>query len=292
MPGVVLIAPAGTGKTELARSVAGYTGNFSKNARPTNFHMILAGRGCVGPLHEALTSANECDVLFVDEVHALDRDAAELLYPAIETFETVAMGQDGRLDRGHLQPIAPISVILATNCPGAMPAGLRSRVIPLTLDPYSVDELRVIAQRVGKECGLKLTPQAARVVAERSSGTPRHVEQMMRVLASVRDGRMTQAQVEASLHELLGLDGNGLSHLQRIVLGALAVAPRGTLTAERVVQTVGLDARFVRNDIEDPLQRRGFLEIDAGRTRHITDAGRRAIAQGVAYAGSGSEAVP
>ena len=278
VPHLALIGAAGTGKTELARSLAAFLGNFSATSRPTNLHTIHAGPGCLMQMHDALVSAKPMDLIFVDEAHALSAPDAEILYLAIDRDETLAVKEDGRLDRGQFEPIAKVTVVAATNRPGSLPSAFRSRILELELGPYSMRDLRVIAERVGVDNKLQLTPQAARVVAERSNGTPRHVEQIIRLVASIHEGRVTQGELEAALEAHLGLDALGLSPHQRRVLVLLARAPDGALRAEQLVHQVGLDAFYVRTELEGRLQRRGLISVTGDHVRRITDAGRKAVA--------------
>lgn len=273
LPPVMLVGPAGSGKTALAEAVARHLRGEADGAN--NLHVVHAGRRSLLALRETLTQANEGDVLFVDEAHALDQQDAELLYLAVDQQETLGLNGD-RIDRSVHIPIAPVSIILATNLPGSVPKALRSRALQIELDDYTERELREIGTRVATSHGVELTPQAAKLLAQHSTGTPRSVEHLVRLVASLGGpSRATKAHIARTLKKGLGHDQHGLRPIQRRLLEHLAATPDGTARAEQVAAILGLDASYVRAEVEDSLVRRGLLRISrSDRRRQLTERGQ------------------
>jgi Holliday junction resolvasome RuvABC ATP-dependent DNA helicase subunit len=156
----------------------------------------------------------------------------------------------------------------------------------VALDPYELRELKAIAEKAGKERGLTLTPQAARHLAERSHRTPRSVEGLVELLRRTKSGLATvdQHTVRTFLEEL-GIDERGLNRSQHEYLRTLAAAA-GQYTSLAVLGTrLGLDAKYIREDIESHLMLLNLVEIGSGG-RALTEKGR-AVANALA---AGSEA--
>lgn len=280
LPPLMLIGAAGSGKTSLAEAVARHLAGRDADADATNFRVVHAGRRSLLALREALVQARHGDVVFVDEAHALEQGDAELLYLAVDQQETLGLDDGGKIDRSVHEPIAPVSLILATNLPGSVAKALRSRAIQLELDAYSTRELREIATRVAAAHAIELTPQAARVIAEHSDGTPRSVEHLAKLLAALPCPRpATKGHVRATLRHCLGHDEHGLRPSQRRLLELLGGSPDGSARAEQVATWIGLDAVYVRTEIEDPLIRRGLLFVRPDRRRQLTENGHRLVEQ-------------
>lgn len=282
LPHLMLIGPAGHGKTSLAVGLARYLGNFSATDRPSNLHTVQGGRGAVLRLREVLCVCKHADIVFVDEAHALGQPEAELLYIAIDDDRTLALTEDGRLDRTRYEPVAPVTIVLATNQPGRVPGALLSRTLPMEMSDYTLAELRAIAQRVAEERGVDLTSQAARVLAEHAHGSPRRVEQNVGLVAAMPSpaGRATQQYVADLLRRCFGHDDNGLSEYHRRLLTLLHGAG-GALRAEHIVSRLGLDPAYVRGTIEATLVDRGLMAIGGDHVRRLTPTGR-ALAGGTA----------
>lgn len=276
LPPILLVGRAGFGKTALAEAVARHLAR-SEGDEPDegldNFHVIHAGKRVIKQIHAVLCRAKHGDVVFIDEAHALEREDAELLYLAVDRQKTFAM-IEGKLDRTQFEDIEKVSLILATNLPGGLPKALRSRAVAIELDEYRLVELREIARRVAVSHGLNMTAQATRVVAQRCDGTPRSIEQLVTLIASMpHPEHITQGHVGSALQRCLGLNEQLLTPHQQKLLQELAKLPGLKSRAERVVGLVGLDAKHVRNEIEAPLERGGYLTIRADRVRELTKKG-------------------
>jgi Holliday junction resolvasome RuvABC ATP-dependent DNA helicase subunit len=277
LPHVALIGAAGLGKSALAEATARKVSNCPDSERPRNFKRTIAAPGVGQRLWEVLRSAKHHDILFVDEAHAARREDLELLYVAVDRSQTFAADDKGRMLRTRLEPMAEITVMLATNRPGGLPQALLSRLITLELQPYSRVELKTITQAVAAQREMTLTGQAARVVAEHA-GTPRAVEQLLEVTQTLRGRDIKQADVEFILYERLGFDKHGTTPHQRELLRALARAPDNQMTSSELVAVLGLDRVHVRDALEPPLVRLGLLNIGPDRRRALTARGRELVA--------------
>jgi Holliday junction resolvasome RuvABC ATP-dependent DNA helicase subunit len=271
VPDILLVAPAGLGKTSLAMALARYAGRLEDDVEPTNLHVVQAGSGAMLQIHRVLKAAKEGDFVFIDEAHALVRQDAELLYIAMDKGQTLHLGHGG-LDRTVVESIASVTMVFATNIPGRMPKALQSRSIVLELDSYSQRELRAIAQKVAVDHEIDLTPQACGAIAKRANGTPRRVEHMITLVGALvpRGTRVTQGQVETALATSLGHDEYGLTPIQRRLVQRL---DRGPMRAEQIANYLGIDGSYIRAEVEGPLMAGKWLVITGNHMRELTPAG-------------------
>ncbi|WP_245854855.1 Holliday junction branch migration DNA helicase RuvB [Flavimobilis soli] len=257
---VLLSGPPGLGKTTLAMIIAAELGT---SLRVTSGPAIAHA----GDLAAVLSSLEEGEVLFIDEIHRLARPAEELLYVAMEDFRVdVVVGKGAGASAIPLS-LPPFVAVGATTRAGLLPAPLRDRFgFTGHLDFYSNDELEKVLLRSSGLLDVPLTAEAAAEIASRSRGTPRIANRLLRRVrdwAQVRgDGRLDLAAARAAL-EVYEVDPVGLDRLDRSVLTALCTrfggGPVGLTT---LAVAVGEEPETVETVAEPFLVREGYM----GRT--------------------------
>ncbi len=254
---VLVFGPPGLGKTTLANIIAN---ELQVGLRQTSGPVLERP----GDLAALLTNLEPRDVLFVDEIHRLSAVVEEVLYPAMEDYQLDIMIGEGAGARSIKLDLPPFTLVGATTRAGLLTSPLRDRFgIVQRLEFYSTDELAEIVQRSAAILKLKTAFEAAAKIAERSRGTPRIANRLLRRVrdyAEVRAGGDISAAVAVAALDMLDVDPLGFDILDRKLL--LTVIERfagGPVGIDSLAAAMSEERGTLEDVVEPYLIQQGFL---------------------------------
>lgn len=274
---VLFYGPPGLGKTTLSSIIANEMGVRMK---------VTSGPAIEKPgeLAAILNSLSEGDILFIDEIHRLNRQVEEVLYPAMEDFCIDIIMGEGASSRSMRLHLPKFTLVGATTRAGLLSAPLRDRFgIIHRLEYYSVEELTTIIMHSAKVLNVPIKTDGAAEMARRSRGTPRIANRILkrvRDYAEVRGNGSIDLDLTVSALDMMGVDKIGLDNIdQAMILSMIEKFGGGPVGLDTIAAVIGEDPTTVEDVNEPYLLKMGFI--------NRTPRGR--VATALAYAHFGLE---
>lgn len=254
---VLLYGPPGLGKTTLSNIISN---EMNSNIKITSGPAIEKP----GDLAALLTNLSEFDVLFIDEIHRLNKSVEEILYPALEDYTLDIMIGKGPSARSIRLDLPKFTLIGATTRAGSLATPLRDRFgIVNRLELYDTEDLTTIVQRSANILGVDIDEESAVEIAKRSRGTPRIANRLLKRVrdyaAVLDDGNIRLQTTKLALHRL-EIDDKGLDNIDRRILETMINRYQGRpVGIETIATTIGEEAETVEDVYEPYLIQIGFI---------------------------------
>ena len=254
---VLLYGPPGLGKTTLSGIIASELGvNFRVTSGPAIEKQ--------GDLAALLTNLNEGDVLFIDEIHRLNRNVEEILYPAMEDFALDIIIGKGPAARSIRLPLQKFTLIGATTRAGQLTTPLRDRFgVLLRLELYTPEELATIVKRSAGILDIPIDEDGALEIASRARGTPRIANRLLkrvRDYAQVRGDGKINCEIAAAAMQMLEIDELGIDNTDRRMLRTIIdYYGGGPVGLDTLAATIGEESVTIEDVYEPYLLQIGFI---------------------------------